>query len=143
MKASIVSTITALSIGLAGSVFAGQTDVQVSPSVINLSADGVTTVTIHTLEDYGDCELANVTLRVAAEDADNLDFEHEFLNVDGILSTSPDSLGNIVIKINAWDDMINSEEVPVGDASFVISGTCEDEPFLGMDDAVIIDNDKR
>lgn len=144
MKKTIVSTIAALGIGFTSYLFASATGIQVAPSAINLDAKGVSTVTIHTMLDAGDCAVSTVTLKVTPEDVEEDMIIPEYTFVDDPdpevddLSFSTDSLGHIVVRISSWDDFRNTTDVPAGDATFTIEGYCGEEPFVGMDDAIII-----
>jgi hypothetical protein len=165
MKSVIVSTIAALGIGFAGCLFAedervpqSETDVQVAPYEINLSAPGLDTVTMHTLlKKSNGCAVSLVNLSVTPEDGGD-ELNHTFENIIAIndpenpdddeylqkdLVFSTDSLGNIVVKIIGWDDLRNSGDVPVGTGVFKLDAECDEVDASGQDSAQIIDPKAR
>jgi hypothetical protein len=140
MKIVIASTIAALGVGLGSTAFAAETGIKVSPSSINLDAEGVTTVTIHTLANYAPpCE-ATVSVE---EDASLPSYMLTFVNDE--LSLFADNVGHLVARIETWSMRAASEGVVQSTAIFKISGECSGEGadeggFDGMDTARITEN---
>lgn len=133
MKNAIVSSMVALSICCASSLFAGQTNTQVSPNVINLLAEGVLQVTIHTLVDHGDC-----TASVQFVDAEGRVFYFPMEE----LSLYPDNLDNLVIRIDSWDAFRWKAEIALGVATFTINGECDGVTFEDLNDNARIISEK-
>jgi hypothetical protein len=118
MKKTIVTTFLVLGIVFTSYLFAAAVGLKISPTAINLSADGVDVVTIHTLIPGNDdiCKNASVQL------VDNAGSEFLFEGDDLDLQT--DNQGHLVIRIEAWTDLLN-EDVAVGEAWFTPEVTCD------------------
>ena len=149
MRKSIALAIAAIGIGLTTNVLASSAvsdgGAKVNPSTINLSADGVTEVGIHTVLPKGTPVSCVHVVDATAPIANTYDFYDDI----GELTLGSDSVGHLVISLNNWEYKIVEPPISTGVATFEIYGV-SDKPkksdcgdaalLLGSDDAKIVDN---
>jgi hypothetical protein len=142
MLKKLITTIATVSVAFSANLFAAATDTMVSPSAINLEADGVSIVTIHTPLKNLECtqDSFSVYLKVVPEDPDPDDYPLGYFDIMfeyGDLGFTVDRLGHMVIRIVAWDVARQEENIPTGDAIFTVIGDCTGEDGVS-DEAIII-----
>lgn len=152
MKKSIISIFAGLliifsTISIAGD--GGCTRIHMSPSTINLTADGRRSLTIITLvEKIGTC-----TGQVMFQDAVCRELPPEagcsviFDSASDDLSFYTNALEHVVIRVSAWDNFRIDPNIETGMALFTLSGECNDPAtgdtveLTGTIDAEIINYD--
>ena len=120
MFKKLVRTLIILSVAFTANLFAASVGDKVSPSAINLTADGILEVTIHTTIEFDACRdaISNESSVLFIDDAG---FQYNFPRDD--LSIISDSQHYVVVKINTWTELLK-EDVVTGPAQFNVHIVC-------------------
>ena len=129
-----------IGIGLTTNVFASTAGTQVSPSTINLSAEGVTEVGIHTQLANNECDVSNVEVINSGIPRNPPNPEGIYTFDSGDLSFGVDSVGHIVITIiaNSWE--IIKSDLVTEETTFTVIAECGKDTIEVSDTANIVDN---